>query len=67
MEYHTVKDVKVALKAMKGIYEYSDEKTRINIGGMNCAMLQIGTTDADTGIYIEMTKNLLERNHEEGR
>lgn len=55
----TVKQFKDALEEMKKIYPYDDEKTQLtthNIMTMSCDVLEISTTDEDTGIKIVMAK-----------
>ena len=57
----TVKQFKDALEEMRKIYPFKDEKTRIDTHSRysdNANSLTIATTDEETGIVIEMTKNI---------
>lgn len=57
----TVKQFKDTLEEMKKIYPFDDEKTRIsshNHFTNNANSLTIITTDEETGVNIELSKNI---------
>lgn len=57
----TVKQFKDALEEMRKIYPFEDEKTRVDTRSLftnNANSLTIITTDEETGIAIEMSKNI---------
>lgn len=59
----TVKQFKNALEEMKKIYPYDDEKTQLtthNIMTMSHDVLEISTTDENTGIRVVMAKQCKE-------
>lgn len=61
MESANVKQFLDALQEMKAIYPFNDEKTIIctrSFETLSHNALSIRTQDEDTGIFIEMSKNL---------
>lgn len=64
MEGGTVKQFLEALDEMRKIYPFKDEETHIctrDIRNLSHNTLSIRTADEKTGIYIEMTKDLMWR------
>lgn len=61
----TVRQLKRALEEMKRIYPYEDGKMYVRIANMNDlsnSHLFIRTTDENTGILIEMSKDMVRGN-----
>lgn len=56
----TVKDLKDTLEKMRKVYDFEDEKTIFfnNLTGGGGQTLQVATVDEETGVYIEMSKNM---------
>ena len=57
----TVKQFKDALEEMKKLFPYNEEKTRISTideKGYDNHRLTIVTTDEETGIFIQMSKQI---------
>jgi hypothetical protein len=60
----TVKQFKDTLELMRSIYPFEDDKTRIqtrNFESLDHNHLSLRTQDEKTGVWIEMTKNVEER------
>ena len=58
----TIKNLKDTLETMRRVYEYEDDKTNFYTNFSGEKVLHISTTDEETGVYIEMSKSLVEDN-----
>lgn len=56
----TIKNLKDTLETMRKVYEYEDDKTYFYNNFSGEKVLHISTTDEETGVYIEMSKSLVE-------
>ena len=56
----TIKNLKDTLETMRKVYEYEDDKTNFYNNFSGEKVLHISTTDEETGVYIEMSKSLVE-------
>lgn len=59
-ERPTIKNLKDTLETMRKVYEYEDDKTNFYNNFSGEKVLHISTTDEETGVYIEMSKSLVE-------
>ena len=59
-EHPTIKNLKDTLETMRKVYEYEDDKTNFYNNFSGEKVLHISTTDEETGVYIEMSKSLVE-------
>lgn len=59
-ERPTIKNLKDTLETMRKVYEYEDDKTNFYNNFSGEKVLHISTTDEKTGVYIEMSKSLVE-------
>lgn len=62
----TVKQFKDALEAMRTIYPFEDDKTKIqtrDIVSLDHNHLSIATQDEKTGVWIEMSKAIVNENY----
>ena len=59
-EQPTIKNLKDTLETMRKVYEYEDDKTNFYNNFSGEKVLHISTTDEETGVYIEMSKSLVE-------
>ena len=59
-ERPTIKNLKDTLETMRRVYEYEDDKTNFYNNFSGEKVLHISTTDEETGVYIEMSKSLVE-------
>lgn len=59
-EQPTIKNLKDTLETMRKVYEYEDDKTNFYNNFSGEKVLHISTTDEKTGVYIEMSKSLVE-------
>ena len=59
-EQPTIKSLKDTLETMRRVYEYEDDKTNFYNNFSGEKVLHISTTDEETGVYIEMSKSLVE-------
>lgn len=56
----TIKNLKDTLETMRKVYEYEDDKTNFYNNFSGEKVLHISTKDEETGVYIEMSKSLVE-------
>ena len=59
-ERPTIKNLKDTLETMRKVYKYKDDKTNFYNNFSGEKVLHISTTDEETGVYIEMSKSLVE-------
>lgn len=55
----TVKNLKDALETMRKVYDFKDEKTVFHNRLDGEQYLRIATVDEETGVHIEMCKDML--------
>ena len=58
----TIKQFKDTLELMRSVYPFEDDKTRMqtrDICNLDHNHLSIVTQDAETGVWIEMSRNLV--------
>lgn len=59
-ERPTIKNLKDALETMRKVYDFKDDETFFYNNFTGEKVLHISTTDEKTGVYIEMSKSLVE-------
>lgn len=63
----TVKQFKDTLELMRSVYPFEDDKTRMQTRDIQCLdhnHLSVVVQDEKTGVWIEMSRNLLPRESE---